>query len=127
MRVLARGQQEQLPPKPIQLRLPPALARGLHGRQRLLGEIAVRRESPERASAETYYRQSLTLAEELGMRPLQAHCHRGLGMLYATTSQQEQARTALTTASTMYRAMAMTFWLPETEAALAHVEGQSSM
>jgi hypothetical protein len=58
------------------------------------------------------------------MRPLQAHCHRGLGMLYATTGQQEQARTALTTASTMYRAMAMTFWLPETEAALAHVEGQ---
>ena len=32
------------------------------------------------------------------MRPLQAHCHRGLGTLYATTGQQEQARTALSTA-----------------------------
>jgi hypothetical protein len=40
--------------------------------------------------------------------------------------QQEQARTALSTAVDMYRAMEMTFWLPETEAALAQVEGRSS-
>ena len=56
--------------------------------------------------------QALALAEALGMRPLQAHCHRGLGTLYATIGQQEQARTALTTAIAMYRAMDMTFWLP---------------
>ena len=78
----------------------------------LLGEIAVLRELPEITLAETHYREALTLAEELGMRPLQAHCHRGLGTLYATTGQQEQARTALSTAIAMYRAMAMTFWLP---------------
>jgi hypothetical protein len=42
-------------------------------------------------------------------------------MLYAATGQWEQARTALTTAITMYRGMDMTFWLPETEAALAQV------
>ena len=41
------------------------------------------------------YQQALALAEALGMRPLQAHCHRGLGMLYATTGQREQARTEL--------------------------------
>jgi hypothetical protein len=58
------------------------------------------------------------------MRPLQAHCHRGLGTLYAATGQREQARTELTAAIAMYRAMAMTFWLPQTEAALAQVEGQ---
>ena len=58
------------------------------------------------------------------MRPLQAHCHRGLGTLYATIGQQEQARTALSTAVEMYRDMAMTFWLPETEAALTQVEGR---
>ena len=56
------------------------------------------------------------------MRPLQAHCHRGLGTLYATTGQREQARAALSTAIEMYRAMEMTFWLPETEAALAQVD-----
>ena len=56
------------------------------------------------------------------MRPLQAHCHRGLGTLYATTGQQEQARTALATAIAMYQSMDMTFWLPETETTLAQVE-----
>jgi hypothetical protein len=56
------------------------------------------------------------------MRPLQAHCHRGLGTLYAATGQREQARSALTMAIEMYRAMDMTFWLPQTEAALAQVE-----
>jgi hypothetical protein len=47
------------------------------------------------------------------MRPLQAHCHLSLGTLYATTGQQEQARIALSTALEIYRAMEMTFWLPQ--------------
>jgi tetratricopeptide (TPR) repeat protein len=88
---------------------------------RLLGELAMRHKPLERARAEAYYRQALALAETLGMRPLQAHCHRGLGTLYAITAQAEQARTALSTASTLYRAMDMTFWLPQTETALAQV------
>jgi Flp pilus assembly protein TadD len=58
------------------------------------------------------------------MRPLQAHCHRGLGTLYAKTGRREQARAELSTAIDLYRAMAMTFWLPEAEAALAQVEGR---
>ena len=89
---------------------------------RLLGEIAARREPPEVELAEVHYRQAFTLAAEFGMRPLQAHCHRGLGTLYAKTGQQEQARTELTAAIALYHAMDMTFWLPETEAALAQVE-----
>jgi hypothetical protein len=55
------------------------------------------------------------------MRPLQAHCHHGIGRLYATVGEQAQARAALTTAIEMYRAMDMTFWLPQAEAALAQV------
>jgi tetratricopeptide (TPR) repeat protein len=89
----------------------------------LLGEIAARREPPECEQAETYYRQALALAEDLGMRPLQAHCHRGLGTLYAKTGQREQAHAELSTAIALYRAMDMTFWLPQAEAALAQVEG----
>jgi hypothetical protein len=58
------------------------------------------------------------------MRPLQAHCHRGLGTLYAKIGQREQARTELSAAVELYRAMDMTFWLPRTEAALAQVEGR---
>jgi tetratricopeptide (TPR) repeat protein len=91
---------------------------------RLLGAIAARRDPPESDQAEAHYRQALTLAEELGMRPLQAHCHHGLGTLYAATGQREQARAALSTAIEMYRDMEMTFWLPQTQAALAQVEGR---
>jgi tetratricopeptide (TPR) repeat protein len=91
---------------------------------RLLGDIAARREPPERDQAEAHYRQALTLAEELGMRPLVAHCHRGLGILFAATGQTEQAGVELSTAIEMYRAMDMTFWLPQTEAALSQEKGR---
>lgn len=59
------------------------------------------------------------LADELGMRPLQAHCHRGLGTLYATIGRRKQAHTELSTARALYRGMDMTCWLPQAEAALA--------
>jgi hypothetical protein len=58
------------------------------------------------------------------MRPLVAHCHHGLGTLYATTASAEQARAALAAAMTLYRVMDMTFWLPQAEAALAQVAQQ---
>ena len=89
---------------------------------RLLGEIALHRHPLDINEVETYYQQALTLADELGMRPLEAHCHRGLGTLYHQTGQSVQARAALSTALEMYRDMEMTFWLPETAAALADVE-----
>jgi hypothetical protein len=71
--------------------------------------------------AETSYQQALALADELGMRPLQAHCHRGLGTLYAQLGRREQAHAALTAAIVLYRSMGMTFWLRQAEAALAQV------
>jgi len=91
---------------------------------RLLGDRTAWHAPPGNALAEAHYQHALALAEELGMRPLQAHCHRGLGTLYAATGQPEQARTALSTAIEMYTSMAMTFWLPQTEVALAQVEGR---
>jgi class 3 adenylate cyclase/tetratricopeptide (TPR) repeat protein len=89
---------------------------------RLLGEIAAHRAPPEATLAEDYYQQALALADELGMHPLQAHCHRGLGTLYAKTGRSEQAHTELTTAIDLYCAMGMIFWLPQAEAALAQLE-----
>jgi tetratricopeptide (TPR) repeat protein len=91
---------------------------------RLLGAIASQNDPPEIESAETHYHQALALADELGMRPLTAHCHLGLGTLYTKMGRQEQARAELSAAITLYRAMEMTFWLPEAEAALAQVEGR---
>jgi class 3 adenylate cyclase/tetratricopeptide (TPR) repeat protein len=90
----------------------------------LVGEIAAQRDRPNVDKAESDYRQALALANELDMRPLQAHCHLGLGSLYAKIGRPEQAHPELSTAIELYRAMEMTFWLPQVEAALAQVERQ---
>ena len=68
--------------------------------------------------------QALALADELGMHPEAAHCHLGLGQLYGQTGRSEAACAALSTTIELYRAMDMTFWLPQAEAALAQVEGR---
>ena len=52
------------------------------------------------------------------MRPLIAHCRKGLGALYGRTGREEKARAELTAATGMYREMEMTFWLEKAEAAL---------
>ena len=57
----------------------------------------------------------MTLADHLGMRPLVAHCHLGLGKLYRRTDRREQAQGHLTSAATMYREMGMTYWLETAE------------
>ena len=90
---------------------------------RLLGEVAAHQGPPESELAEAHYRQARALAEELGMRPLQAHCHLGLGRLYGQTGRGEQARATLSTAIDLYRALDMPYWLPQAEAALAQVNG----
>jgi len=89
-----------------------------------LGVVQAHANPLDAEQAAAHYQQALALAEELGMRPLQAHCYRGLGMLYAKTDRWEQAHAELSTAIGMYQAMEMTFWLPETEAALAQGEGR---
>jgi hypothetical protein len=53
------------------------------------------------------------------MRPLVAHCHLGLGKLYVKIGRRAEARAALSVAVELYRAMEMTFWLPQAEAAQA--------
>jgi len=53
--------------------------------------------------------------------PLVAHCHLGLGKLYRRTGKPEQAREHLTTATTMYREMGMTYWLEKAEAEIKAV------
>jgi tetratricopeptide (TPR) repeat protein len=88
---------------------------------RLLGDIAVQCTPLQHEQATSHYQHALTLAEELGMRPLMAHCHYGLGTLYSRIGQREQARTALSTARTLLQSMGMTFWLSQVEAALVTV------
>jgi len=80
-------------------------------------------EGPASATvAEAHHRQALALAEELGMRPLVAHCHLGLGKLYRRAGTREQAQEHLATATTLYRQMDMTYWLAQAGAEMRGLE-----
>jgi tetratricopeptide (TPR) repeat protein len=93
---------------------------------RLLGEIAAQGDPPDLESAEAHYGQALARADEIGMRPLVAHCHLGLGTVSHRAGDPGKAREHLTTAATMYREMGMTSWLKQAEAALGLSHGKSS-
>jgi hypothetical protein len=66
--------------------------------------------------SEDHYSHGLARADALGMRPVVAHCHLGLAKLYRRPDRREQAREHLTTATALYRDMAMTYWLQKAEA-----------
>ncbi len=68
------------------------------------------------------YRQALEQAVRLGMRPLAAHIHLGLGQLYLKKGESTEARSELMAAIDLYRTMNMSFWLPEVESALAKIK-----
>ena len=89
---------------------------------RLLANVAARRDPPDVDEAEARYRESLALAEELEMRPLQAHCHLGLGKLHRRAGRAHEACIELSAAVEMLRSMGMAFWLPEAEAELVEAK-----
>ena len=81
---------------------------------RHLAEIAALCD-PSVETAEGHYHEAMALAAERSMRPLLAHCHLGLAKLYRSTERQEKGHEYLTTATTMYREMGMTYWLEKAE------------
>jgi class 3 adenylate cyclase/tetratricopeptide (TPR) repeat protein len=92
-------------------------ARGDQARaHHLLGDVASRDEPSDSKQALENYAVALSLAEELGMVPLQARCHLGLARLDRRTGKREQAQEHFTIATTMYREMDMRFWLEQAEA-----------
>jgi hypothetical protein len=89
---------------------------------RLLAEIASHHDHQDLVAAEAHYGSAVTLASELEMRPLVAHCHLGLGKLYCRTNKHELCRDHLITAATMYREMSMPFWLEKAEVEVRRLE-----
>jgi len=81
-------------------------ARALHLRAEISGA-----EDPDAPPAIEDYSASLRAAEELGMAPLQARCHLGLGAAWQKAGQKETARESFARASAMLRAMQMEYWL----------------
>ncbi|UCH48672.1 MAG: AAA family ATPase [Betaproteobacteria bacterium] len=72
----------------------------------------------ELGQASEDYRRALGLATELGMRPLEAHCHLGLGKLHADASKLTEAKEHLSAAIALYQEMGMQFWLDKADAAV---------
>jgi len=64
------------------------------------------------------YLVALRRSEELGMRPLSAHCHLGLGQLHASLGDVGQAREHLSNALAIYRELGMHHWPEQAEAGL---------
>ena len=83
---------------------------------RILGEIALLGEPADAEKAATAFREARALAEQLGMRPLHAHCHLASGRLYRRAGDPRRAADDLTTAARMYREMDMRFWLMQADA-----------
>jgi predicted protein tyrosine phosphatase len=81
----------------------------------LMGDVAAHGAIPDVTTAHAHYDAALTLASELDMRPLVAHCHRGLGRPSRRTSYAEQAHDHLTRAAAKYREMGLTYWLEKLE------------
>jgi tetratricopeptide (TPR) repeat protein len=77
----------------------------------LLGDVAAHPDRFDAERGEAHQRKALALAERCAMRPLVAHCHLGLGRLGRRTGRGGPAREHLTIATTMYRDMAMAYWL----------------
>jgi len=84
----------------------------------LLGRVAAARPSAPVDAAFAHTSRAMTLAEELGMRPLVAHCHLDLGDLYRRAGKGQEASAHLATAIAMYREMDMRFWPEQAHARL---------
>jgi len=88
---------------------------------KLLGEVASCQVPVNVKDGEAYYSRALAVANELGMRPLKAHCHLGLGKLHLQVSHLEKGRVELKQAIELYHEMGMKFWLSKAEAALGEL------
>ena len=83
----------------------------------IMGEIAAQRQSMNPTEAAVGYEEALRLAQELKMRPLEAHCHLGLGTLHTRAGNSTSAHSELDAAAKLYQAMSMSSWLAVAEAA----------
>ena len=71
--------------------------------------------------AKQWYGRAFQQASSLSMRPLVAHCHKGLGDLYLKKESSKEARPELAAAIELYRSMDMSFWLLQAESSLAEM------
>jgi class 3 adenylate cyclase/tetratricopeptide (TPR) repeat protein len=79
--------------------------------ERLLGLAAGAANPPDVEGARGHFAEALALAGELGMRPLAARCHLGLGRLAQQAGDVSTASKHLGAAREDFQAMRMPYWL----------------
>ena len=82
---------------------------------KVLGDVAANDEPAAIAGGKVYLDRALAAAIELGMRPLEGHCHLSRCKLYLRTSDFCRAEMELSQAAEIYRLLQMDFWLEQTE------------
>jgi tetratricopeptide (TPR) repeat protein len=97
---------------------------GEHGHRayalRLIGDVLARSVATA-SEAEVSYHEALRLAQQLGMRPLEAHCHLGLSALHRRRGDAKEAAARLQDAAGLFEAMNMRFWMGRTQPLVAEV------
>ncbi len=88
---------------------------------KLFGDIALHRDPPKIEQAEDQYRRAFALSREIGMKPLQAHCHLGLGYVFRARGSLDEARAEIFAAARLYDSMEMEFWMGRADAALQNL------
>jgi class 3 adenylate cyclase/tetratricopeptide (TPR) repeat protein len=83
--------------------------------QRLLAALESEREPRSLERAEEAYRKALALADQLGMRPLQARCYADLTRLYRRRGSPAAAAEAAATARELSDAIGIILWPSEAE------------
>jgi len=76
---------------------------------RLLGELGLS-DPPELDESEVFFRQAIERADALGMRPLLAQCHFGLGRRHRRAGRYDRARSMLNDALQLFRTLEMPVW-----------------
>jgi class 3 adenylate cyclase/tetratricopeptide (TPR) repeat protein len=82
---------------------------------RLLGDLAAAQEPPMLTTATERYTAAVAIAEELGLRPLLARSHLGLGQIHRRGGQMPEAEEHLATAVVLFSDLGMRAWLDRTE------------
>ena len=83
----------------------------------MLGEAAAR-DTLSIDKAEHHYLAAIALAEELGMRPLLARGHLGIGRFYLHAGDRDRAADHLRKASRLFNAMDISLWLRQAASSL---------
>ncbi|MEX2220513.1 MAG: sigma 54-interacting transcriptional regulator [Candidatus Rokuibacteriota bacterium] len=81
----------------------------------LLGAVLARRAPEDPSAADAAFGQAMALAEELGMRPLLAHCHLGRARLEQRASRTAAARRLFTASIDGFRELDMPYWVERAE------------